>query len=117
VLIFMRYEGEAFFIGDEIKVTLLAVNQNQIRVGIDAPKEVPVHREEVYYRTSDGPTIEVRSDENTSSSNINEKDIKQELFGYSLEFSLPNGKRARINHNDKSRLLQAAQTLYEKNMA
>lgn len=50
MLIVTRRVGERLFIGNDIIVTVLAVNGNQVRVGIDAPKEVPVHREEIYER-------------------------------------------------------------------
>ncbi|MGI9324603.1 MAG: carbon storage regulator CsrA [Pseudomonadales bacterium] len=53
MLILTRRIGESIAIGDDIKVTVLSVNGNQVRVGIDAPRNVPVHREEVYDRISD----------------------------------------------------------------
>ncbi|MBM3105648.1 carbon storage regulator CsrA [Pseudomonas sp. V1] len=50
MLILTRMVGETIKIGNEISVTVIANNQGQIRLGIDALKEVPVHRKEVYLR-------------------------------------------------------------------
>ena len=48
MLILTRRVGETLMIGDNVKVQVLGVRGNQVRIGIDAPKEVSVHREEVY---------------------------------------------------------------------
>ena len=53
MLILTRRPGETLRIGDDIEVTILGVKGNQIRIGINAPKETPVHREEVYQRIKD----------------------------------------------------------------
>lgn len=50
MLILTRRVGESLMIGDEISVTVLGVKGNQVRLGVNAPKTVAVHREEIYQR-------------------------------------------------------------------
>lgn len=50
MLILTRRVGEAVMIGDEVTVTILGVKGNQVRLGINAPKTVSVHREEIFER-------------------------------------------------------------------
>jgi carbon storage regulator len=50
MLILTRRVGEILMIGDDVTVTVLEVRGNQIRLGVNAPKDVAVHREEVYAR-------------------------------------------------------------------
>lgn len=50
MLILTRRTGETVYIGNDVTLTVLGVKGNQVRVGINAPKNLPVHREEIYER-------------------------------------------------------------------
>jgi carbon storage regulator len=56
MLILTRRVGETVMIGNDVTVTVLGVKGNQVRVGINAPKNVAVHREEVFERLKKGQT-------------------------------------------------------------
>tara|TARA_B110000196_G_C21141544_1_gene664067 strand:- start:2570 stop:2764 length:195 start_codon:yes stop_codon:yes gene_type:complete len=50
MLILVRRVGETLTIGDDVRVTVLGIKGNQVRIGVKAPKHIAVHREEIYQR-------------------------------------------------------------------
>ena len=64
MLILTRRPDESLIIGNDVKVTILGIHGNQVRIGVTAPKNITVHREEVYQRIQ-----EERNNKNNKSNN------------------------------------------------
>ena len=62
MLVLTRRENESLIIGDNIKLTILAVKGGQVRVGIEAPNEIPIHREELLIDVEDLEKVVVTGD-------------------------------------------------------
>ena len=58
MLILTRRAEETICIGDEVRITVLGIKGNQVRIGVNAPREVPVHREEIYKRIQENESEE-----------------------------------------------------------
>lgn len=106
MLVFKRCAEQAFMIGNDTKVKILSVEHEQVSVGIEAPRNVPVHRLEVYNH--------IHGLTQTDNLYPSEKDIKQEHAGYSVEFMLPNDTMVRLCHSNKTTLIKAALALYDE---
>ena len=63
MLILTRKVGESVLIGDDISITVLSVRGNQVKLGVQAPKEVSVHREEIYQRILQSKDEHIHIDE------------------------------------------------------
>jgi carbon storage regulator len=63
MLILTRRVGETLMVGDDVTVTVLGVKGNQVRIGVNAPKDVSVHREEIYQRIQKEKTDAQQSDD------------------------------------------------------
>jgi carbon storage regulator len=70
MLILTRRVGETLVIGDDVTITVLGVRGNQVRVGVNAPKDVAVHREEIYQRIQDEKTDQICSENNKNDDDV-----------------------------------------------
>ena len=71
MLILTRRVGESLRIGDDVSVTVLGIKGSQVRLGVNAPKSVSVHREEVYDRINDQNSKNSGENTKTSEKNVN----------------------------------------------
>lgn len=62
MLILTRRVGEVLMIGDDVNITVLGVKGNQVRIGVNAPKDVAVHREEIYLRIQNEKSSDGQND-------------------------------------------------------
>lgn len=62
MLILTRRVGESVVIGDDVIITVLAIKSGQVRLGVKAPREVAVHREEIYHRIQNGADPDLDAD-------------------------------------------------------
>lgn len=84
MLILTRRAGETLMIGDDVTITVLGVKGNQVRIGVNAPKNVAVHREEIYQRIQQERTQTSSSEDNDNignqmplSNNDNEQSVSE----------------------------------------
>ncbi|MFV0275876.1 MAG: carbon storage regulator CsrA [Parahaliea sp.] len=65
MLILTRRVGETLMVGDDITVTVLGVKGNQVRIGVNAPRDVAVHREEIYNRIQEDGDVAPKADKSS----------------------------------------------------
>jgi len=64
MLVLSRKPSESVTIGDEVKITVLSISGKQVRIGIEAPNDIAVHREEIYNKIANEQKLEIVSDAN-----------------------------------------------------
>ena len=70
MLILTRRVGESLMIGEDVTITVLGVKGNQVRIGVKAPKEVAVHREEILDRIAEGSNVEANAQPHRASEEV-----------------------------------------------
>ena len=70
MLILTRRVGESLMIGDDVTITVLGVKGNQVRIGVKAPKEVAVHREEILDRIAESSNLEAEDQPHRASEDV-----------------------------------------------
>ncbi len=84
MLILTRRIGETLRIGDDVSITVLDVQGNQVRIGVDAPKEIAVHRKEIYQRIQREKQAQAKTEveEEITSGNFAVKDVMDNALTY-----------------------------------
>ena len=76
MLILTRRVGEAIIIGDDVNISILGIRGKHVRIGIDAPKDIPVHREEIYERIQREKTGQVADADDSFEKDSNQNELE-----------------------------------------